>query len=187
MEYRFIKIQDITLPKLDYDYMLYCDSVELLLEHTKLYMDIHVKEGLEDYFQNNKNHSTTIWRNQIESLSKIKQMTVLDASTYLQNKVLLSKLKTIHNFGSILLSDRGTYMLLTEHYKIVDEVISHCMVYPYGDYSIRIIQWNGGKHYYAKVGKFDVVDKYGNQKWNSRFIANEKAEEFKCELLKELI
>lgn len=185
MKYIFIKIQDKKLPQLEYDYMLYCDSIELLLEHTSSYMDNHIKEGLEDYFQNSNSHSTTIWRNQMETLSMIKQMTVLNASTYLQNTVLNNKMQSIHKFGSILLSERGTYMLLSDNYTILDKIILDSMIYPMGDYSIRVIKWDGGKHFYAKVGKFDVVDKQGNQKWDSRFRANEKAEIFKAELLKE--
>ena len=28
--------------------------------------------------------------------------------------------------------------------------------------------WEGGQHYYAKIGKLDVLDKNGNQKWNTK-------------------
>jgi hypothetical protein len=30
---------------------------------------------------------------------------------------------------------------------------------------IRIIKWDGGHHYYAKIKDFDIVDEKGNQKW----------------------
>ena len=33
---------------------------------------------------------------------------------------------------------------------------------------IRYIQWKDGSHWYAKIGKYDVVDENGNQKWNTR-------------------
>ena len=31
---------------------------------------------------------------------------------------------------------------------------------------IRYIQWKDGSHWYAKIGKYDVVDENGNQKWD---------------------
>lgn len=181
--YKFVKIQDKSLPKLDYDYMLYCTSFEQMLEHSEKYMGMHIKEGLEDYFQNRKYHATTMWRSQIETLAEIKGTTVLNAATYLENKIFQGKLSTMNKFGNILLRENGSYTIFSDSYIILDEIINEKMIYPTGDYSIRVIKWNNGTHFYAKVGKFDVVDKYGNQKWHSRTKATEKAEEFKINLL----
>ena len=33
---------------------------------------------------------------------------------------------------------------------------------------VRFIVWAGGEHFYAKIGKLDVVDEQGNQKWNTK-------------------
>jgi hypothetical protein len=33
---------------------------------------------------------------------------------------------------------------------------------------VRYLQWKGGTHWYAKIGKMDVTDENGNQKWNTR-------------------
>jgi hypothetical protein len=33
--------------------------------------------------------------------------------------------------------------------------------------NIRVIKWDGGTHFYVKVGRDDVVDENGNQKWNT--------------------
>lgn len=33
---------------------------------------------------------------------------------------------------------------------------------------VRFIVWGGGEHFYAKIGKLDVVDEHGNQKWNTK-------------------
>lgn len=38
----------------------------------------------------------------------------------------------------------------------------------YTDKDIRYIQWKDGSHWYVKIGKYDVVDENGNQKWNTR-------------------
>ena len=42
---------------------------------------------------------------------------------------------------------------------------------------INIINWPGGKHYYAKVGNYDVVVN-GVQKWNTKYEAREAAKTF---------
>ena len=42
---------------------------------------------------------------------------------------------------------------------------------------INIIRWPGGKHYYAKVGNYDVVVN-GVQKWNTKYEAREAAKTF---------
>lgn len=42
----------------------------------------------------------------------------------------------------------------------------------------RYIQWDNGIHWYVKVGKFDVVDKDNNQKWNTKKEAQEATKWF---------
>ena len=40
---------------------------------------------------------------------------------------------------------------------------------------VRFIVWDSGVHYYAKIGKLDIVDKDGNRKWNTRAEAESAA------------
>lgn len=51
-----------------------------------------------------------------------------------------------------------------------DECWKDTLEYPepeyYTDKDIRYIQWKDGSHWYAKIGKYDVVDENGNQKWD---------------------
>lgn len=42
---------------------------------------------------------------------------------------------------------------------------------------IKVFRWDNGIHWYAKVDKYDVVIN-GEQKWNSKLKAKQKAEEF---------
>jgi hypothetical protein len=44
---------------------------------------------------------------------------------------------------------------------------------------IKLFRWFEGKHWYAKIdGEIDVVDKRGNQKWNTSEQAMKEAKEF---------
>lgn len=42
---------------------------------------------------------------------------------------------------------------------------------------INLFKWSGGSHWYAKISLMDVVVN-GEQKWNSKYVAQQKAEEF---------
>ena len=44
--------------------------------------------------------------------------------------------------------------------------------------NVRFIQWPNGSHWYAKIGKHDIVDCNGNQKWNTRAEAEKAATDF---------
>jgi len=176
-EYKFISLKDKKL-NIKYDYMLYCDSIELLIEHESIFQKAMIGSGINDLFSRSRYHANTQWRSAIETIAKIKEMSILDASCYLESKAIQGKLKALTKYGSILLRENGSYMILTANFEICDEVLTSKMVYPNGDFTIRIIKWEGGSHYYAKVGKFDVVDADGNQKWNSEYRAREEAEKF---------
>lgn len=53
------------------------------------------------------------------------------------------------------------------------------MVYPHEAKpslnEVKYMTWYGGKHWYAKIGKIDIVDRDNNQKWNTRKEAEEAA------------
>lgn len=51
----------------------------------------------------------------------------------------------------------------------------------YTEADIKLLRWKGGVHWYAKIGYIDVVID-GEQKWNTRWIAEKKAKQFLKEL-----
>lgn len=180
--YRFIKFKDISLPRLgEYDYMLYCDSVKTLTEHTEMYSEPTMLNGLKDYIAGLNDDS--IYTSAIKLNAKINETDVVTAHANLLTKTFFSKLKCINQRGHILLRECGSFMFLGKDHAIVDEIWSDKMIFPSGDYSVRIIKWPNGSHYYAKVGTFDVVDEFGNQKWNTMSLAEEEANKFKVKLL----
>lgn len=65
--------------------------------------------------------------------------------------------------------------------KTIDlEIISEHEKYTEAD--IKVLRWTGGAHWYAKIGFIDVVID-GEQKWNARWQAEEKAKQFLSEML----
>lgn len=64
--------------------------------------------------------------------------------------------------------------------KTIDiKIISEREKYTQAD--IKVLRWTGGTHWYAKVGFMDVVID-GEQKWNARWQAEEKAKQFLSEM-----
>ena len=57
-------------------------------------------------------------------------------------------------------------------------LILRLMIRLYTINDIRYIQWKDGSHWYAKIGKYDVVDENGNQKWDKYNDAINAAEKF---------
>ena len=72
----------------------------------------------------------------------------------------------------IYLSNGLTLFVPNDESKYHDECWKDTLEYTepehYTDSDIRYIQWKDGSHWYAKIGKYDVVDKNGNKKWNTR-------------------
>lgn len=86
-------------------------------------------------------------------------------------------------FGNILLRENSSYMIFNEdRYEILESFDREEMIYPhYSESDIKITQWKGGQHYYAKLGNMTVVDEDGNQKWDSFNEAYKQAKMFLSE------
>lgn len=97
-------------------------------------------------------------------------------------KVFQSMMKVLERSGALYVQERGGYFCAGEHMVESDVIEKDNYVYPDTKADIRIIQWGGGTHYYAKVGRRDVVDAEGNQKWDTEEEARRYAEKFKAGL-----
>ena len=76
-----------------------------------------------------------------------------------------------HNWG----------MMPADDIKILEYCERDKFIFPIqGEKDIRIIKWDGGKHFYAKIGNEDVVID-NEQKWNTK----ERAREMALQYLKE--
>lgn len=170
--FKFVKIKD-KFGNVD-NFTLLCDSLDILESHNNTVMKT-VYENAHDNFQNTAckgyhvtNAVTTLWM----LMGKLKQQTVLETSITLEEKTMQDRIEMLEKYGKIYLNRNGTYKPPDNNDEIVEEVEKEELIYPedevfYTQNDIRIINWDGGKHFYAKVGDLDVVDKNGNQKWNT--------------------
>lgn len=97
------------------------------------------------------------------------------------SKGFQSKWNAINKYGKIYVNEVGGWFMLQDGMRILKTVQTETFKFPdvlYAESDIRITQFNGGKHFYAKVGDFQVVDKDGDTKWNTRQFAETVAKKF---------
>ena len=180
MVYNFVKIKDTRLKDQVSNWMLECDSVEKLSIHNKKYYAGHVELEFNKYLNAKEGDEDSKWAKASKMLSN---NSIVVGAVNLEMKGLETKVKYIQKHGRIYLSDIGSFMIMSSTDKIVDEFTMDECAYP--DKSkddIRIFQWIKKGHYYAKIGKMDVVDEEGNQKWNTRREAQVAAEKYLKEI-----
>lgn len=69
-----------------------------------------------------------------------------------------------------------------DRHEILETVYRETLIFPEVNRpqmsDVRFIRWEGGIHYYAKIGNLDVVDENRNQKWNTKAEAEKAARGF---------
>lgn len=105
----------------------------------------------------------------------------------LENEAYRSRIESLKKGQEIYLPEGMKVLILDDRFfEITEEVESESLDYPtmknWTMDDVRYMQWNmlgnKGTHWYAKVGKRDVVDKEGNMKWDTRNQAEKAAEWF---------
>lgn len=143
--------------------------------------------SLVDRFQDKQNrksvsHVTDAITHAVEITHELKPQGVLFIQAKIMAEYANDQDKIILNGGKIAINpfNMVSYFGLSENAEI--EIISEREKYTKDD--IKIGRWPGGVHWYAKVGFMDVVID-GEQKWNARWVAEQKAEQFLNELNQE--
>jgi hypothetical protein len=97
------------------------------------------------------------------------------------NKAFNAKMNAILRYGSIYVNEAGGWFMLQDHMKILKTVETENFKFPdilYTESDIKISKFQGGRHFYAKVGGFEVVDESGDSKWNTEKYAYSVAKKF---------
>lgn len=187
--YLFYKITDKQFPKMGSWWVLVIDTVERLYN----YNEFKSKQMTSSYFKakskiNKKQHLT--WEEFV--LTKILEFrpnrkTMIDDITILSRN-MISPMTNFFLSGKIpLINQVGGYRFLNNTVKILHRVKKDNIIWPEDSYlDIKISRWPEGKHYYAKVGKYDVQDEKGNVKWNTAKEAKRVAKTFLKNIKNEL-
>ena len=185
-KYTFIKIRipetenckELVYP----NWFFVANDVIDIIQHTDKFLNSQVEEAVLDIIEEKKGtrHFITNLGWSANEIAKLKGGSpIYDALPSLMQQILEGKIKLLDKGIKPLIRDNGTYMGLIDSYEITETKVMDKLSYPaYSVEDIKIIRWPNGKHYYAKIGNIDVVDKYGKCKWNTSAMAQKKAEEF---------
>ena len=171
------------------------ESEQDITDHFKKICGREFEQGFNDYKDNvtikkdydgkpylySRNHTSSVWRYAVQLTMDMKEQSWLEAATSLEKKTYEDRIKMFNEGRAIYLRDNLTYYVALEHPEYEEEVWLEKLEYPYGEYKYedcKFMQWPGGYHWYVKCNNEDVVDKYGNQKWNDKYYAMEVAKKW---------
>ena len=175
MLYHFVKIDGV--------WYLKVENKHDIIDHFNVIMKREFKEGFYDRLDNITickgidgermfiGHPTAPWSKAIECYMQIWQCSWIEAANRLEEKTLQDRLQLFDRGCPIYLNDGLTYFSPKDNIEYEDECYKVEIEFPKKDVytidDVRYIQWNLGGHWYAKIGREDVV-MYGKQKWNTK-------------------
>lgn len=154
------------------------ENIEQMLEHWHKYCCADIHEGMNQIVENIfnkahgkcKEHYTSQFAMLVDMKSMVNQIPVWQASLELENELFQNRLDESDK-DNIYYADGLTRLsYVYDIHEIVEEIEKDNLVYPeeFSIDNVKYLQWYNGKHWYAKMGKIDIVDENGNQKWNTR-------------------
>lgn len=182
----FYKIRDKQFPTMGDWWVLVINTPQRLVE----YQQFKSKRLVESYFKGKKKVKEKQHLNGEEStmLQTIEntpnRKTVVDDINCISDTMLHPMTKFFLDEKIPLVNQVGGYRFLDNRVQVLEELEREEIIFPEDErLGIKISRWFEGKHYYAKVGQYDVKDEEGNLKWNTAQEAEKQAKKFKKKLL----
>lgn len=188
MGYLFVKIQPRENVNIGdkKNCWLFCAKTEnQVLEHWEKYVRSVISDGtrklVQKAFSGTTGHFTNDFERTVEITATSLHLSITEAMSKVENEAFHTRMNTFFTNGEIFLTHGLTVVLIDDRFfRVAETVEKETLVYPDEDkptlQDVRFIVWDGGKHFYAKIGKLDVVDANGNQKWDTRQEAEKAAE-----------
>lgn len=203
MKYKFVKVAarkdkpvtDSSEKKLNPHWYFVPQSVDQVIEHWKKYCSPIIKQGSRQVAQIISGeipytHPDNQFRMAVDQLTMLPYpekrcggMMAAEIMLKVENEAYNGRIREFQrgNGHKMFLHPDMRLQIYDDRWsEVVDTVEKDVLTYPEEERpsisDVRIIQWKGGEHYYAKIGKLDVVDEFGNQKWFSEEEALDAAE-----------
>lgn len=187
MDYKFIKVKSKSLSDNAEakGYWLFCPQTEeQLIEHWNKYVKPVISDGsrklAKKIFSGTKGHFTNDFEQAVEVWMNSTNDSLIVSMLQIENEAFRNRLQMFRSGREIYLSH--SIQVVTVDTRFVDILTTterNVLTFPDEEKpemkDVRFIVWEGGVHYYAKIGKLDIVDKDGNQKWNTRAEAESAA------------
>lgn len=160
-----------------YKNMILIDNMDdLQYYHEKIYNG-NVKDAAKDICnkitKKTLGHVTNTLADACNQISSATGAGSLWTLSDISSKVIVSQIKLVARGKKIVINSVGGYFDLSE--KDIIEPINNTK---YTTKDIKITQYTGGKHFYAKIAGIEVEDEYGDKKWNTYKYAESVAKEY---------
>lgn len=201
MNYRFVKIKRGT--EKSGNWYLNPRTEEQVVEHFKTIIGAEIRDGIKDYTKSlhkiedsskpegffiYHEHPVTPWSRAVEPYWHLNGGMWIEASIKLENELYIQRLESFRSGKEMYLDNGVVETRLVDGDEIIEERFEDTLKYP-EESSIRLedvkyMKWDmpdlhiKGTHWYAKIGKRDIVDKDGNMKWDTKEEAEKAAEWF---------
>jgi hypothetical protein len=168
--------------RIESEWVLKVVSVKELLEYYRLTRPSLIHDAFEDFLavcDKKKKHFTNSLSQITAQLAETKvnagntKYSFVDSITDLLGKVERNQLAMLCEGHHLYMRDVGSYVHDNgHHYDVLDSHKSDKLIFPQSE--IRLLQWKGGRHWYAKIGNVDVIVD-DEQKWDTKIEAKQKA------------
>lgn len=183
MKLTFNKLKDKRYENLEYDWMMKIETLDQLLFFHESWMKAQIPlawDNLKKVAQG-RAHINSGLAHMIAWGTDGKRG-LIEITAELSERFLKEKYDYISKGIVLYINKMGGYMPEHSDIEVIDTMerdIDNDLIFPnYTEKDIRIKKWEGGKHFYAYVGMFSVIDWKGDMKWNTEKEAMEKAEGF---------
>lgn len=171
-----MKRADVTANGIEYKNRILIENFNDLQEYHENYFNIRVKDSMKQTFSDVKNgfHISDVLGASIMTVAKAKEQGIIYALADTTSKMYIDQLKFINDGYKLAINDNlGYFPFYNDNALIVllDEV-------KYTENDIKLNKFEGGKHYYAKIGQHEVIDQWGERKWNTPEYARKIAIEY---------
>lgn len=181
MSYTFVKVQSKSQSdgKQQQGYWLFRPKTEeQILEHWNKYASAVIKDGARKLVRRafdgwRTGHYTNDFERAVAFRREMIGEDLSTAMSSLEADALNVRIDTFRDGVQIHLNHGIQVVIIDSRYSIIEKVVEReVLTFPDEDKptmnDVRFIVWDGGEHTYAKIGSLDVIDKDGNQKWNTR-------------------
>lgn len=180
MSYTFVKVQQKAMPdgKQPQAFWLFRPHTEeQILEHWQKYASSTIKDGArilaQKIFKGIKGHFTNDFEQAVETWQTSMGDGLFQSMAHIERETLKNRLRSFRDGRQIHLNHSIQVVTIDSRFSdIVNITERDTLTFPDEDKptmsDVRFLVWEGGTHTYAKIGKLDVVDAQGNQKWNTR-------------------
>lgn len=148
-----------------------------LREHWEKYASADIKEGVNQLAGALSGDFRSHWTSNFASLvamkCELKNQPYFVQAVLMENELFQNRLQYLKEDGAVYLCPSLTVFGYTPKlHQIVEEIDSEKLIYPDEVKptmkDVKFLMWGGGKHWYAKIGRIDIVDEFGNQKWDTK-------------------